>query len=72
MTNPIPKPVFKTEVYNAYQIEEYQIGFDMEEFDCPDCDGCGEVTEEYEWGEETSECDSCGGSGHFYVRVNNP
>ncbi|MBH8576995.1 hypothetical protein I8752_29240 [Nostocaceae cyanobacterium CENA369] len=63
------KPIKKTEVFRAGQVEEHEIGLTFEEIECPTCDGGGEVTEEWEGIESTDVCYDCHGSGVFYVRI---
>ncbi|BAY22357.1 hypothetical protein NIES2100_21200 [Calothrix sp. NIES-2100] len=66
MTNNKPKK--KTEVFNTGQVEEYQIGLEFEEIECPTCGGGGEVVEEWEGNTYRDCCDDCGGSGVFYLK----
>ena len=63
------KPIEKNSCFRAGQIEEYQIGTEYEEMECPMCDGCGEVTDFFEGNEYTDICPDCHGSGVFYVRI---
>lgn len=62
------RPKKKTEVFRAGQVEEYQIGTEFEEIECPMCDGGGEVVDEWEGVESTDVCPDCHGSGVFYIR----
>lgn len=68
--NKISFPKKKVELYNACQVEEYQFGTEeLEEFECPDCNGTGEEQFEFEGNVSYEVCSNCGGSGVFYTRI---
>lgn len=69
MTMDKPKPKKKTKVFRAGQVEEYQIGLEFEEIECPLCGGSGEEVDEFEGIEYTDVCSDCDGSGVFYVEM---
>jgi DnaJ-class molecular chaperone len=57
----------KVNFFRSGQVEEYQLGTgELEEFDCPDCNGTGEECFDFEGIDSFDICSNCGGSGVFY------
>ena len=68
--NYLKRPKKKTQLFKSGQVEEYQLGTDeLEEMECPTCDGSGEYTTEFEGIEDADVCRDCHGAGVLYISI---